>query len=68
MAMRNYEDDDLEEVSKNRSLVGTEDTIDIDEVLKCKEGIPWWEATPTENNSHSADGSPRPRVHTAAKH
>ena len=62
-----YEDNDFEEVSKGRFLVGTEDVLDVDEVSKCREGIPGWEATPAENNSH-ADGSPRPRVHTAAKH
>ena len=65
---KDYEDNDFEEASKGRFLVGTEDVIDIDEVLKCRERIPGSEATPTENNSHAADGSPRPRVHTAAKH
>ena len=38
--MRDYEDDDSEEVSKGRFLVGTEDVIDVDEVSKCREGIP----------------------------
>ena len=63
LAMRDYEDDDSEEVSKGRFLVGTEDVIDVDEVSKCREGIPGWKATPTENNSHAADGSPMPRAH-----
>ena len=40
LAMRDYEDDDFEEVSKGRYLVGTEDVLDVDEVLKCREGIP----------------------------
>ena len=68
LATRDYEDTDFEEVSKGHFLVGSEDVIDVDEVLKCREGIPGWEATPTKNNSNAADGSPRPRVHTAAKH
>ena len=68
LATWDYEDDDFEEVSMGRLLVGTEDVLDVDEVLKCREGIPEWEATPTENNSHAADGSPSPRVHTAVKH
>ena len=68
LAIRDYEDDDFEEVSKGRFLMGTEDVLDVDEVPKCREGIPGWEATPTENNSHAADGSPSPCVHTAAKH
>ena len=68
LAMRDYEDDDSKEVSKGRFLVGTEDVLDVDEVPKYREGIPGWDATPTENNSHAADGSPRPHVHTAAKH
>ena len=38
--MRDYEDDDLEEVSKGRYLVDTEDVLDVDEVSKCREGIP----------------------------
>ena len=68
LATRHYEEDDFEEMSKGRVLVGTEDVLDVDEVSKCREGIPGWEATPTKNNSHTADGSPRPHVHTAAKH
>ena len=68
LATRDDKDDGLEEVSKGCFLMGTEDAIDVDEVSKCREGIPRWKATPTENNSHAADGSPRPCVHTAAKH
>ena len=66
LATRDYKEDDFEEVSKGCFLVGTEDVIDVDKVSRCREGIPRWEVTPTENNSHAADGSPRPRVHTAA--
>ena len=59
---RVYEDNDFEEVSKSRFLVGTADVIYVDEVSKWREGIPGWEATPTESNLHSADGSPMPRA------
>ena len=38
--MRDYKDDDSEEVSKGHILVGTEDVMDVDEVSKCREGIP----------------------------
>ena len=37
--MQDYEDDDSEELSKGRCLVGTEDVIYVDEVSKCMEGI-----------------------------
>ena len=63
LATRDYEEDEFKEVSKDRFLVGTEDIIDVDKVSRCREGIPGWEATPTENNSHAADGSPMPHAH-----
>ena len=34
LATQDYEDDDFDEVSKGRFLVGTEDVIDVDEVSK----------------------------------
>ena len=40
LATRDYEDDDSEELSKRRFLVGIEDVIDVDEVSKSREGIP----------------------------
>ena len=40
LSMRDYEDDNFEEVSKSRFLVGTEDVIGVDEVSKCREGFP----------------------------
>ena len=40
LAMQDYEDDDFDKVSKGRFLVGTEDVIAVDEVSKCREGIP----------------------------
>ena len=58
LATRDYEDDDFEEVLKGHFLMGAEDVLDVDEVSKCREGIPAWKATPTKNNSHAADGSP----------
>ena len=68
LGTRDNEDDDSEEVSKGRFLVGTEDVLDIDEVSKCA-------------RKGSLDGKPLPpktihmllmglqcHVHTAAKH
>ena len=40
LATQDYEDDDFNKVSKGRFLVGTEDVLDVDEVSKCREGIP----------------------------
>ena len=65
LATRDYEDDNFEEVSKGRFLVGTEDVLDVDEMSKCAGKGSLGGEPPTENNSHAADGSPIPRVHTA---
>ena len=35
LATRDYEDDDFEEVSKGRFLVGTEDVLDVYELSIC---------------------------------